>query len=169
MNHHRFLFRALLMVFLLLGAGTLAHGGENPALWKHQVKGDFATVLADIKAGLEARQFQISAEENMSKGLENNIAVFGQDKWNTIGFDSVTVVHFCSLVFNHEVYNLNMDLAILCPFKAVVYNMKSEPDRINILMARPAYLVAKDPDLKARDVGKRIEDDIISAIKDAVR
>ena len=168
MNSHHHIFRALLAA-LLLGAGTLAQGGENPALWKHQVKGDFATVLADLKSGLEARQFQISAEENMSKGLENNIAVFGEDKWNTIGFDNVTVVHFCSLVFNHEVYNLNMDLAILCPFKAVVYDMKAEPGKVNLLMVRPAYLVGNDPDPKAREVGKQIEKDILSAIEAAVR
>jgi uncharacterized protein (DUF302 family) len=169
MKNHHFLFRVLLAALLLLGTASLAHGDENPALWKHQVKGDFATVLADLKAGLEARQFQISGEENMSKGLENNIAVFGADKWNSIGFDNVTVVHFCSLVFNHEVYNLNMDLAILCPFKAVVYNMKSEPDRVHIMTVRPGYLVARDPHPDTRDVGKRIEDEIISAIEDAVR
>ena len=168
MNIRHFIVGTL-AVLLLLGAGALAQAAENPALWKHQVKGDFATVLADLKAGLESRQFQISGEENMSKGLENNIAVFGPDKWNTIGFDNVTVVHFCSLVFNHEVYNLNMDLAIMCPFKAVVYNMQAEPERIHILTVRPAYLVDKDPDPKVRDVGKRVEKDIISAIEDAVR
>ena len=106
---------SLALALTMLGAGTAAYAADNPALWKHQVKGDFNTVLASLKSGLEARQFQITGEENMSKGLENNKKIFGEDKWNTIGFENITVVHFCSLVFNHEVYNLNMDWAIPVP------------------------------------------------------
>lgn len=159
---------ASLTLALILGTGTTAYAADNPALWKHQVKGDFNAVLASLKAGLESKQFQITGEEHMSKGLENNRKTFGEDKWNTIGFQNVTVVHFCSMVFNHEVYNLNMDWAILCPFKAVVYNMKAKPDQITILTTRPTYLLAKDPHKKAREVGKKIEERIITAIKEAV-
>ena len=161
------LSNVLVALALALGAATAAYAEDNPALWKHQVKGDFKTVLADLKAGLEARQFQITGEENMSKGLENNKKVFGEDKWNTIGFQNVTVVHFCSMVFNQEVYNLNMDLAILCPFKAVVYNMKAKPDQITILTTRPSYLVTKGTDKKAKEVGKKIEERIVTAIKES--
>ncbi len=161
-----------LLTFVLVGFAGLSapgHAAENPALWKYQVKGDFKTVLAGLKVGLEAEQFQITGEENMSKGLENNKKVFGEDKWNTIGFQNVTVVHFCSIVFNQEVYNLSMDLAILCPFKAVVYNMKAKPDQITILTTRPTYLVAKSTDKKAMEVGKKIEDRIVTAIKESVQ
>ena len=158
---------ASLTLALMLGTGTTAYAADNPALWKHQVKGDFNAVLASLKAGLESKQFQITGEEHMSKGLENNRKTFGEDKWNTIGFQNVTVVHFCSMVFNHEVYNLNMDWAILCPFKAVVYNMKAKPDQITILTTRPSYLMAKDAHKKAQEVGKKIEERIVSAIKDS--
>ena len=158
----------VLALMLMLGAGTAAYAADNPALWKHQVKGDFNAVLASLKAGLEAKQFQITAEENMSKGLENNKKTFGEAKWNTIGFQNITVVHFCSMVFNHEVYNLNMDWAILCPFKAVVYNMKAKPDQITILTIRPTYLMAQDPHKKGKEVGKKIEDRIVTAIKESV-
>jgi len=157
-----------LALALMFGAGTTAYAADNPALWKHQVKGDFNAVLAGLKAGLEAKQFQITGEEHMSKGLENNKKTFGEDKWNTIGFQNVTVVHFCSMVFNHEVYNLNMDWAILCPFKAVVYNMKAKPEQITILTTRPTYLMAKDAHKKAKEVGKKIEERIVSAIKESV-
>ena len=159
---------SLALALTMLGAGTASYAAGNPALWKHQVKGDFNTVLASLKSGLEARQIQITGEENMSKGLENNKKIFGEDKWNTIGFQNVTVVHFCSMVFNHEVYNLNMDWAILCPFKAVVYNMKAKPDQINILTTRPTYLMANDPHKKAKEVAKKIEGRIVSAIKESV-
>ena len=158
----------LVSLALMLGAGTAAYAADNPAVWKHEVKGDFNAVLASLKSGLEAKQFQITAEENMSKGLENNKKVFGEDKWNTIGFKNVSVVHFCSLVFNHEVYNLNLEWAILCPFKAVVFSMKAKPEQITILTTRPTYLMAKDPHPKAREVGKKIEDRIVSAIKESV-
>lgn len=159
---------SLALALMMLGAGTAAYAADNPAVWKYQVKGDFNTVLASLKSGLEARQFQITGEENMSKGLENNKKVFGEDKWNTTGFQNVTVVHFCSMVFNYEVYNLNMDWAILCPFKAVVYNMKAKPDQVTILTTRPTYLMAKDPHKKAKEVGKKIEDRIVTAIKESV-
>ena len=161
------LSKVLVGLALALSAATATYAADNPALWKHQVKGNFNSVLTDLKAGLEARQFQITGEENMSKGLENNKKVFGEDKWNTIGFQNVTVVHFCSMVFNQEVYNLNMDLAILCPFKAVVYNMKAKPDQITILTTRPSYLVTKGTDKKAKEVGKKIEERIVTAIKES--
>ena len=165
------MLKSAFLTSALIGFASLSAPGysaENSALWKHRVKGDFNTVLTNLKAGLEAKQFQITAEENMSKGLENNKKVFGEDKWNTIGFQNVTVVHFCSIVFNQEVYNLNMDLAILCPFKAVVYNMKAKPDQITILTTRPSYLVAKGTDKKAKEVSKKIEDRIVAAIKESV-
>ncbi len=158
----------LVSLALMLGAGTAACAADNPAVWKYEVKGDFNTVLANLKSGLEARQFQITGEENMSKGLEKNKKVFGEDKWNTIGFKDVSVVHFCSLVFNQEVYNINVEWAILCPFKAVVYNMQAKPEQITILTTRPTYLMAKDPHKKAKEVGKKIEDRIVSAIKESV-
>lgn len=169
MKLHRFFPRTFLILLLFPGVALLAHGDDNPAVWKHQVKGEFATVLADLKAGLEARQFQISGEEDMSQGLRNNIAVFGEDKWNTIGFDNVVVVHFCSLVFNQEVYNLDMNLAILCPFKAVVYNMQADPGQVTIMTVRPGYLVAKESKPESREIGKRIEEEILSAIQDSLR
>lgn len=162
-------FLLSLALALALASGTAVQAADNPALWKYQVKGDFNAVLASLKSGLEAKQFQITAEENMSKGLENNKAIFGKDKWNTIGFKNVTVVHFCSMVFNQEVYNLNMDLAILCPFKAVVYNMKAKPDQITIMTIRPSYLVEKDPFKKSAEVGKKIEERIIATIKESVQ
>ena len=165
------MLKSAFLTSALIGFASLSAPGysaENSALWKHRVKGDFNTVLTNLKAGLEAKQFQITAEENMSKGLENNKKVFGENKWNSIGFQNVTVVHFCSLVFNHEVYNINMDYAVLCPFKAVVYNMKVKPDQITIQMTRPTYLVAQYQHPKAKEIGKKIEDKIVAAIKEAV-
>ncbi len=162
---------ALLLCFLFVawaGPNAAARAADNPAVWKYQVKGDFDTVLAHVKTGLEAKQFQISGEENLSKGLENNKAVLGEDKWNTIGFQNATAVHFCSLVFNREVFNLNMDWSVLCPFKVVVYNMKKHPDQITVIFTRPSYLLAKDPHKKAREVGHKIENRIIEAIKEGL-
>lgn len=146
-----------------------AQAAENPAFWKHQVKGDFNTVLAGLKGSLEAKQFTITGEENLSKGLENNKKVFGEDKWNTIGFQNATAIHFCSLVFNQEVFNMSMDWSVLCPFKVVVYNMKKNPDQITILTVRPTYLLANDPQKKAAEVGKKIEERILSSIKEGVK
>ena len=120
-------------------------------------------MLENVKSGLEGQQFLITGEENLSKGLENNKKVFGE-KWNTIGFKDATSVHFCSLVFNQEVFNLNMDWSILCPFKLVVYNMKARPDQIFILTARPTYLLKDDAHKKAPEIGKKMEDRIIRAV-----
>ena len=163
---------ALFLTCVLLFWGCLlsspAFAAENPALWKFQAKGDFNTVLSNLKSGLEGKQFMITGEENLSKGLENNKKIFGEDKWNTIGFQNVTAVHFCSLAFNQEVFNMNMEWSTLCPFKVVVYNMKSKPDQIMILLTRPSYLLAKDPHPKAREIAKKIEDRIESGIKEGV-
>jgi uncharacterized protein (DUF302 family) len=161
---------SLLVLLLLIGAGFThqAFAAGNPALWKMHTKGDFDTVLSGVKTALEAKQFVITGEENLSKGLENNKQVFGEDKWNTIGFQNATAVHFCSLAFNQEVFNMTMDWSVLCPFKVVLYSMKAKPDEIHIVMIRPTYVLAKDPHKGAKKVGKKIEERIVSAIKEGI-
>jgi uncharacterized protein (DUF302 family) len=161
---------ALWLLFLLglMGPFSVAQGAGNPAWWKYQVKGDFATVLANLKSGLEASQFVVTGEEDLSKGLENNKSTFGEGKWNTIGFQHVTAIHFCSLVFNHEVFNLSMDWSILCPFKAVAYSMKKTPDTVTIITLRPTYLLMRDPHKDAKKIATKIENRIIGAIKAGV-
>lgn len=155
---------ALAMLATLFPLAVQAAG--NPAFWKHEVKGEFAAVLADLKASLEAKQFLITSEENLAKGLENNKQVFGAGKWNTIGFKDATAVHFCSLLFNQEVFNITMDWSILCPFKLTAYTMKNKPGVVTIITIRPSYLLAKDPHPKAREIGRKIESRIIEALRE---
>ena len=162
---HAVSFVAALVV---LAFNPVSRAADNPALWKYQVKGDFAAVLNQLKNGLAAGQFILTGEENLSKGLENNKHLFPEGKWNTIGFEHVTALHFCSLVFNQEVFNINMDWSVLCPFKVVVYNMKQTPTNVTIVLPRPTYLLAQDPNPRAAEIGKKIEDRIISAIKDGL-
>ena len=111
---------SFIICFILASGITVSdiNAANNPALWKYKVKGDFSTVVENLKSGLESSQFIITDEEHLSKGLENNKAMLGGDaKWNTIGFDNVTSINFCSIVFNHEVFNIDMDMSFLCPFK----------------------------------------------------
>jgi uncharacterized protein (DUF302 family) len=145
-----------------------AQAAENPALWKHRVTGDYAEVVKAVRTGLLAAQFQITAEENLSKGLENNKHLFPAGQWNTIGFDNVTAIHFCSIVFNQEVFNIDLDWSILCPFKLVIYNTKKAPRDITIVTLKPTYLLAQDKHPKAAEVGRRIEARIVSAIKEGL-
>lgn len=156
---------AVLTILAALFPLTL-RAAENPAFLKYQVKGEFATVLENLKTSLEAKQFLITGEENLAKGLENNKRIFGADKWNTIGFKDVTVVHFCSLVFNQEVFNLNMDWSILCPFKLSAYTMKNKPGVVTVITVRPTYLLAKDPHPKAQEIGRRMENRIAEALRE---
>lgn len=158
---------AAVLSSLLLSFGAAA--ADNASLWKHSVKGDFASVLANVKSSLEANQFQITGEENLSKGLENNKQVFGVDKWNTVGFQNVTAVLFCSMTFNHEAFNTNMDWAVLCPFKVVLYNMKKQPDQVQLVMVRPAVVLERDSHPKAKEIGKKIEGRIIAALKEGAQ
>ncbi len=144
------------------------YAADNPAFMKFHAKGDYATVLANVKQALETGQFVISAEENLSKGLETNKQLFPDGKWNSIGFENVTAVHFCSLVFNQEVFNINMDWSILCPFKLAVYSMKNAPQDITVIVQRPTYLLAKDPHPKAKEIGKKMEDRIVTVIKEGL-
>jgi len=158
-----------LMLSGMAGLAPAARAADNPAFVKLQAKGDFNAVLSSVKTALEAKQFMITGEENLAKGLENNKKVFGEDKWNTIGFQNATAVHFCSLAFNQEVFNQTMDWSVLCPFKVVLYNMKAKPDEIHIITVRPAYLLEKDPHKKARETGKKIEERIMSALKEGIQ
>ncbi len=165
--------RAVSQWFLSLALGVLlalplAATADNPAFWKTKAKGDFNEVLNSLKGSLMAAQFQITGEENLSKGLENNKHLFPGGKWNTIGFGNVTAVHFCSIVFNQEVFNVELDWSILCPFKVVAYTTKKAPKDVNIVMVRPTYLMEKDKNPKAKDVGKRIEERIVAAIKEGL-
>lgn len=162
----RWLLSSVLVCFA--GAPGLAAAADNPALWKYQAKGDFNEVLTHLKHGLLAAQFQITAEENLSKGLENNKHLFPDGKWNTIGFDNVTAVHFCSVVFNQEVFNVDLDWSILCPFKIVAYTTKKAPKDVTLVMVRPTYIMDKDKNAKAKGVGKKIEDRIVAAIKEGL-
>ncbi|MGA7799856.1 MAG: DUF302 domain-containing protein [Gammaproteobacteria bacterium] len=158
-----------LVMVVCFSASTVATAADqNPAFWKYHVKGDFATVLEHLKGGLEADQFSITGEENLAKGLENNKQVFGTDQWNTIGFDQATAVHFCSLVFNQEVFNITMDWSILCPFKVVMYTMKAAPNDITLVMVRPTYVLKNDPHPKAKEIADKIEARIVNAIEAAV-
>lgn len=156
----------LALAVLALTQGALA--ADNPAFLKLQAKGDFASVLSSVKTALEAKQFIITSEENLAKGLENNKSVFGEDKWNTIGFKDATAVHFCSLAFNQEVFNQTMDWSVLCPFKVVLYTMQARPDEVHLVTVRPTYLLARDPHKKARETGRKIEERILSALKEGV-
>ncbi|MBI4754986.1 MAG: DUF302 domain-containing protein [Betaproteobacteria bacterium] len=158
--------RAIVIAAGIGAVATPVAGAENPALWKHHVSGNYDQVLAAVKAGLEARQFQILSEENLARGLENNRQVFGEDKWNTIGFGNVTAVQFCSLAFNHQVFNIKMDWSVLCPFKVVVYNLQAAPGQVQIVLTRPSWILARDPHPKARQVGKEIESRITAAIRE---
>lgn len=167
MRANRVPLAAFLVLLCFVGFSTFARAGENPAFWKHQVKGDFNTVLANMKSGIEAKQFLVTEEENLSKGLENNKQVFG-DKWNTIGFQNVTALHFCSLALNQEVFNINMDWSILCPFKVVLYTMKGKPDQITVITTRPSYLLQKDPHPRAKEIGKKVDERVLGAIKEAI-
>jgi uncharacterized protein (DUF302 family) len=94
--------------------------------------------------------------------------VFPAGKWNTIGFDHVTAVHFCSVVFNQEVFNINLDWSVLCPFKVVAYTTKKAPDEVNLVMVKPTYILAKDTHKQATAVGQRIEKRIVQAIMDGL-
>ncbi len=165
----RYLLLSLCLPVLgLVTVPTEVRAADNPAFWKYEVKGEFADVLGRVRSGLLAAQFQITAEENLSKGLENNQHLFPEGKWNTIGFQNVTALHFCSIVFNQEVFNIDLDWSILCPFKLVVYNTRKAPRDITIVTVKPTYLLAKDKHKKAGDVGKRIEARIVSAIKEGL-
>jgi uncharacterized protein (DUF302 family) len=150
------------------GLSAGARAADNPAFWKHQAKGDFAKVVAHVKQGLEAAQFQITQEENLSKGLENNKHLFPAGKWNSIGFDNVTAVHFCSVVFNQEAFNIELDWSILCPFKLVAYTTKKAPKDVNLVMIKPTYVMEKDKHAKAREIGKKIEERIVAAIQEGL-
>ena len=162
-------FIATLTVAVLLGGMPGAAWAEDdPAIWKMQVKDNYAALLEDVKTGLEAEQFSILSESNLAGALAMNRDVLGKDKWNTIGFDEARAVTFCSLVFNQEVLNLDMDYSILCPFKIVLYSMKSEPEVVTILMVRPTYLLAHHKDPGAQEIGQKIEDRIVKAITGAV-
>lgn len=162
---NRKLIRAL-FVLVVCALGASAYAADNPALWKARVTGNFDEVLANVKSGLETGQFLISGEEDLAKGLENNKELLGGDlKWNTIGFGRATAVHFCSIVFNHEVFNIDMDWSVLCPFKVVAYTMKETPTAVRLVLVRPTYLLKNDSRKQARDVGQRIEDRIVNAVK----
>lgn len=159
-----------LLILALLSMPERASANGNPVIWKHQATGDFASVVDKIKTGLEGAQFLISSEEDLAKGLENNKHILGGEKnWNTIGFAQATSIHFCSIVFNHEAFNIDMDLSYLCPFKVVAYSMKKSPQMVNIITLRPTYLLRKDKRKKVRELGKKIEKRITGAIMSGIK
>jgi uncharacterized protein (DUF302 family) len=162
-------FIATVMIAVLLGGVPRTGWTEDdPAIWKMRVEDNYAALLEDVKTGLEAAQFSILSESNLAGALAMNRDVLGNDQWNTIGFDEARAVTFCSLVFNKEVLNLDMDYSILCPFKIVLYSMKSEPEVVTILMVRPTYLLAHHKDPGAKAIGQKIEERIVKAITAAV-
>lgn len=157
-------FPTLLIASLISGLG-MASDTRNPAFWKHHVTGDYQEVLNAVKHGLETLQFTITDEQDLSGALERNKDMLGEDRWNTIGFDRITAVHFCSLLFNQQAFNTDIDLSILCPFKLVVYSMKDAPQKVTVITLRPSYLVQNESKAKARELGQEMEDRIVKAIK----
>ena len=164
--------KALFTLLLALATASLSMSlaaDNNPALWKHQVTGDFFFFFAHLKSGLETGQFLISGEEDLAAGLENNKHLFAGEEWNKIGFKEVRAVHFCSIMFNQEVFNINMEWSVLCPFKVVAYNMQKNPKQVTILMVKPSYMLEKDKTKQAREIGKKIDERIFKAITSGVR
>jgi len=150
-------------------AGKVAAGSDcNPAIWKRVVKDNYAALLEDVKSNLEVHQFTIVGEHDLAKALATNREVLGKDEWNTVGFSEATALHFCSLVFNKEVFNKNMDYSILCPFKVVLYSMEDSPEMVTVIMVRPTYLLAHYNDPTAYEVGRKIESRILSAIEEVL-
>jgi uncharacterized protein (DUF302 family) len=155
-----------LLAIALLLAAPAARASDNPALWRYQVKGEFDAVLNNLKSGLERAQFLIANEEDLAKGLENNRHLLGGDyRWNVIGFERVTAVHFCSVLFNHEVFNADLDWSVLCPFKVVAYNLKESPSIVHIVTVRPTYLLKDERNKSMRELGQKMERRIVDAIK----
>ncbi len=160
---------AVLAAAMLLSTPGAASAEDcNPAIWKLEIKDNYAALLEDVKAGLEAQQFSIISEDDLAGALATNREILGMDAWNTIGFQEARAVHFCSLLFNQEVLNLDMDYSILCPFKVVLYSMQDDPEKVTIIMVRPSYLLAYFDDPNARAVGKKIEERIMAAIMEAI-
>jgi uncharacterized protein (DUF302 family) len=157
-----------LAVALLLAAPPV-QASDSPALWRYQTKGEFDAVLNNLKSGLERAQFLISGEEDLAKGLENNRHLLGGDlRWNVIGFERVTAVHFCSILFNHEVFNTDLDWSVLCPFKVVAYNLKESPNVVHIVTVRPTHLVKDERNKNMRELGTKVERRIVEAIKTGI-
>lgn len=162
------LWTALSLLVVLLGSSVAVQADENPAVWKREVKGRYDVVLEEVKFALEASQFTIVSEDNLARALAKNRDIFGEDEWNKIGFREATAVNFCSLVFNQQVFNLNMDYSILCPFKVVLYTMDKTPDEVTIITVRPTYLLAHFPDPNAEEMANKIEHRIVEALTEAV-
>jgi uncharacterized protein (DUF302 family) len=74
-------------------------------------------------------------------------------------------VHFCSVLFNHEVFNADLDWSVLCPFKVVAYNLKESPSVVHIVTVRPTYLLKDERSKNMRELGQKIERRIVDAIK----
>jgi uncharacterized protein (DUF302 family) len=162
------LWTASLLLAILLGSSVAIQADENPSVWKREVKGRYDVVLEDVKSALEANQFTIVSEDNLARALAKNRDIFGEGKWNTIGFREATAVNFCSVVFNQQVFNLNMDYSILCPFKVVLYSMDKTPDMVTIITVRPTYLLAHFPDPSAEQLANKIENRITAALTEAI-
>jgi uncharacterized protein (DUF302 family) len=162
------LLAALPLLAVVLGSSVAVQADENPAVWKREVKGRYDVVLEEVKFALEASQFTIVSEDNLARALAKNRDIFGEDEWNKIGFREATAVNFCSLVFNQQVFNLNMDYSILCPFKVVLYTMDKTPDEVTIITVRPTYLLAHFPDPNAEEMANKIEHRIVEALTEAV-
>jgi uncharacterized protein (DUF302 family) len=162
------LLAALPLLAVVLGSSVAVQADENPAVWKREVKGHFDVVLEDVKSALEASQFTISSEHDLARALARNRDIFGEGEWNTIGYREATAVSFCSLVFNQQVFNLNMDYSILCPFKVVLYSMDEAPDVVTIITVRPTYLLAHFPDPGAKKIAEKIERRILGALTEAI-
>lgn len=154
------------MAAALLFVAPGAAASDSPALWRYQVKGEFDVVLNNLRSGLERAQFLISTEEDLAKGLANNRHLLGGElKWNVIGFERVTAVHFCSILFNHEVFNTDLDWSVLCPFKVVAYTLREFPGVVHIVTVRPTYLIRDERNRQMRALGAKVERRIVEAIK----
>ena len=53
-------------------------------------------------------------------------------------------------------------------FKLVAYSMKKTPKDVTIVIQRPSYALDKDPHPRAREIGKKVDERIMSAIKEGV-
>ncbi|MDH5633934.1 MAG: hypothetical protein OEZ10_13225 [Gammaproteobacteria bacterium] len=110
----------------------------------------------------------ITDAENLPRGTgEQQAPARRRGKRNTVGFEQVTPLNFCSFALYHEAFNTGMNLSNLRPFRLVIYGMGKNPEKITIITVRAPVLMKRDK-AKNQRVARQAKERIIKAITDGV-
>ena len=149
--------RISLFLFLLVLQAQCSAAAE--AIYRRDIRGEFAAVYQEIYRSLEEARFLVVFETNIGANLAKNAERWGEN-YNRNGFEDVRSMVICNPWYANQLLNLDPRMMAVCPMSVTLIGKGGV---VMVLFERLTTLV---PDSPAAGVLWEIENTVMGAIED---